>query len=82
MLPASFQEIGMNAIAIASAGMLSAATQFDAASARVVQAVNGGSEDPATPIVDQISSLNQFRASASTLKTANAMFKTLLDIKV
>lgn len=72
----------MNAIAIASAGMLSAASRFDAASTRVVKAMDGGSEDPATPIVDQISSQQQFQASASTLKTANAMFKTLLDITV
>jgi flagellar basal body rod protein FlgG len=73
----------MDAISAATAGMRSAISSFDTASANVTNAFSGASNaDPATAIVDQTMAGVQFRASAATLKVADDMYKSLLDIMV
>lgn len=73
----------MNPISAASAGMISAASRFDQASLNVVQATAPNAQtDPATAIVGQISAKTQFEASAKTLKVADQMFQSTLNILV
>lgn len=73
----------MNAISTASAGMLSAASRYDQASANLSNAVQPNStQDPAAAIVDQIQAKTQFEASAKTLQVADQMFQSTLDILV
>jgi flagellar basal body rod protein FlgC len=72
----------MNPISTAASGLMAASTRFDAASNGVIAAGTGSNGDLAASLVDQIGAKTQFQASAGVLKTANDMFKTLLDITV
>jgi hypothetical protein len=70
----------MNPIS-AIAGISNASLRFERASQRLLESVNGlSNEDPAVPIVDQIEAKTQFTASVRTLRVADEMTATLLDI--
>ena len=72
----------MDAISAASSGLMAASARFGAANANVVAAAGGSNGDLAAGVVGQIDAKNQFQASAGILKTADKMFKTLLDMTV
>jgi flagellar hook protein FlgE len=72
----------MDAISAASSGLMAASARFGAASANVIAAAGGSNGDMAAGMVDQMAAKNQFQASAGILKTADKMFKTLLDMTV
>lgn len=73
----------MDPISTASSGLLMASQRFDAASGQVISAANnGGAGDLASAVVDQAVAGQSVQANASVLKTADKMFKSLLDITV
>ena len=84
----------MTAISLSLQGLQAAAAKFETASARLLQATSGAARagnvsaggandnDPAQAIVDQIEAKLQFKASALTLRAADEMTRSLLDIKI
>jgi flagellar hook protein FlgE len=73
----------MDPISTASSGLLMASQRFDAAGANVISAANsGGAGDLASAVADQAVAGQSVQANASVLKTADKMFKSLLDITV
>jgi hypothetical protein len=67
----------ISAIGSAMSGMTSALGRFDRASARIAQ------PDPADPVrdrVDQITAQHSFEANLATVRTADDMIGSLLDI--
>jgi hypothetical protein len=73
----------MNAISAALAGMHSALSRFDRASNAIARSTSGvGDDDLANAIVDQIQAKVEFRANAQTLRAADEMARTILDLKV
>ncbi|MDR3506414.1 MAG: hypothetical protein P4L64_00800 [Caulobacteraceae bacterium] len=71
----------MNPISTASAGLITASSRFDQASAKLASAA-GGNGDMASAVVDQVSAKIQFEASAKALKAVNDTMKNTLDILV
>lgn len=67
----------MEAINIASAGLMAAATRFDASARRTAQAPL---EDLAGEIVERITAEIDFKANAHVIKAADEMAGTLLDV--
>ena len=62
-------------------GMRDATRRFDRASNDLIQAVSGvSSASPEVAIVEQIEAETQFKASAHTLRSADEMLGTLIDI--
>ncbi len=68
----------MDAIAIGTAGLTSAAQRFNASAAQIVN----GSGDSVQPIVGLVQAKTDFQLSATVVKTADQMLGALLDIKV
>lgn len=68
----------MEALAIGSAGVIAASNRFSASAQRVAE----GTGDLATETVDMISAGAAFRASLAVVRSGDAMFRRLLDIKV
>ena len=66
----------MNAIAVASYGMMSAMRRFEASAQATVR---GG--DYAQEAVEQISAKQAFKASAAVLRTADEMLGMVLDLR-
>jgi hypothetical protein len=62
-------------------GISNATARFDRASQRLLDSVSGvSSDDPAQAIVEQIQAKAQLKASVQTLRIADEMTATLLDI--
>ncbi|HEX4181739.1 MAG TPA: hypothetical protein VHY34_00580 [Caulobacteraceae bacterium] len=73
----------MDPISTASSGLLMASQRFDAAGVAVIGAANGGgASELASAVVDQATAGQAVQANASVLKTADKVFKSLLDITV
>ena len=71
----------MDPISTASSGLLAAGARLTVASRAVVSAAaSGGNGDLTSAVVSQAVAGDQLKASASVLKTADRMFKVLLDI--
>jgi len=71
----------VNPIASAGQALLTASNRFDAAASQLANPVTGlASDTGAQAAVDLTDARNQFGATASTLKVADRMFKSLLDI--
>lgn len=68
----------MNVISIGAVGMTAAVDRFSASAERTAH----GSSDLAAETVEQIDSKQAFEASAAVVKSGDAMFKRLLDLKV
>ena len=66
----------MDAVNIASAGLMAAASRFDASARRTVEAPL---EDMAKEIVERISAEVSFKANAQVVRAADEMTGTLLD---
>ena len=66
----------MDAISIASAGMISASQRFDASA----QAVVSGQGDPTSGVVGLIQSKTTFAAAAQVVKASEEMTGRLLDM--
>ena len=70
----------MNPIS-AIAGISNATYRFERASQRLLESTSGVSnDDPAEAIVDMVQAKTQFRANIATLRAADDMTATLLDI--
>jgi hypothetical protein len=70
-----------SAMAASLYGMRDATRRFDRASNDLIQAVSGvSSASPEVAIVEQIEAETQFKASARTMRTADEMLGTLIDI--
>jgi len=73
----------IDAISSALSGLHNATARFNRASQTLIESTSGVSNaDPATAIVDSIQAKAEFQASAFTLKTADEMQRSLLDIVV
>lgn len=67
----------MQALSIASAGLLSAQSRFEASARRTAAEPL---QDLAGQVVERISAKTAFSANAAVVRTADAMTGTLLDI--
>ena len=73
----------MDAISASLAGITAATRRFDRASTDLVRSFSDASAPSVeTSIVDMLSSEFQFKASLATLRAADEMLGTLLDIRV
>ena len=73
----------INAISAWLGGMNDAVSRFNRASQNLLEGTSGASDaDPVAAIVDQMQAKVQFKASAVTLRAADEMMSSLLDIIV